>query len=180
MWNKNWNIYGKDPDFFYKKNNPDEIIDTLEYLRKTENTFSLQTGSKKYGKFKKARKYNPAGYEGIFNTTVFDQKGLKVDLLKYLDDNYTEWNEWNEIVNEKLEQHLENYYPEDQRYMFQFGFGGGDDRDGTIYFFSKEPLYLPEPMEFKLYGKKYLMTWENELILDDLIEVEPIEPSWLR
>ena len=165
----------KDKDYSY-----DEVLHRYnyllkkekKYLRKTETTFSFR---KKYGKFKKHK--NVVGYEGIFKAVVFDQKGLTVDLLEYLDDNYTESDEWTEIVNEKLEQHLENYYPEDQKYNFQFGFGG-DDRDGSIYFFSKEPLYLPKPMEFKLYGKKYLMTWENEIILDeDLIEVEPIEPT---
>ena len=164
----------KDKDYSY-----DEVLSRYNYLlkkegkklSKTENNFSFQ---KKYGKFKKHK--NVVGYEGIFNAVVFDQKGLKMrNILKYLEDNSPD-DDWVEIVNEKLEQHLENYYPEDQKYNFQFGFGG-DDRDGSIFFFTKEMVYLPEPMEFKLYGKKYLMTWENEIILDeDLIEVEPIEP----
>ena len=163
----------KDKDYSY-----DEVLHRYnyllkkkkKYLRKTETTFSFH---KKYGKFKKHK--NVVGYEGIFNAVVFDQEGLKMNnILEYLEDNSPD-DEWVEIVNEKLEQHLENYYPEDQKYNFQFGFGG-DDRDGSIFFFTKEMIYLPEPMEFKLYGKKYLMTWKNEIILDDLIEVEPIEP----
>ena len=127
---------------------------------------------KKYGKYMKARKNNPAGYEGMFRAVVYE----KVELEKYLDYNYSsEYEYWIEIINDKLEDHLyDNYFQEDKRYTFDFGFNDSG-KDGSIYFHTKDMIYLPVPMEFELYGKKYLMTWKNEIILDEnLIEVEPI------
>jgi hypothetical protein len=116
----------------------------------------------------------PAGYGGLFWGRVYDENEKKIwpasdyfwDLAKS-DGHELEYEYW-ELIDSLIGEHCKKYvapYSDDDHH-YQYGFGG-DECDGLIDFWVKDPIPKMPDMPFEVAGEKYVLKWEYSSGSDD-------------
>jgi hypothetical protein len=109
---------------------------------------------------------SPAGYGGLFWGRVYDSDG---NLIRLASDYFWElgkennpeydfqyWEEIDELIHEHCLLYVQPYTSD--RHHYQSGFGG-DESDGLIDFWVKDPIPEMPDMLFEIAGKKYTIKW---------------------
>ena len=118
-----------------------------------------------YGE-KLTSKSGTTGYSGIFWGSVRNEDGSQ---LQYAQDVFFEIDGAWEIINDKLQRHLQKHIGvvDRKNYHWQCGFGG-DEMDGMLDFWLPTPLDCPPDMKFTILNKKYVMSfsygWDNSCL----------------
>jgi hypothetical protein len=117
----------------------------------------------------------PSGYGGLFWGSVYDAKGKHIEMASdYFWDredlNTEDLNAWEEISN-FIDDHCSKYIKPycDDRHHYQSGFGG-DECDGLIDFWTKDPIPDMPDMPFEIAGEKYTIRWDYSGGHDDYDE----------
>jgi hypothetical protein len=108
----------------------------------------------------------PPGYGGLFWGRVYDSDGNRIrrasDYFWELgqDNMEDEFRYWY-VIDELIHQHCLKYIHPYRGYAhhYQSGFGG-DESDGLIDFWVKEPIPEMPDMPFEIEGEKYILKWE--------------------
>jgi hypothetical protein len=110
---------------------------------------------------------SPAGYGGLFWGRVYDSDGNLIRLASdYFWDlgqannpeyDFQYWEDIDKLIGEHCEKYIYPYRGDDHHY--QYGFGG-DESDGLIDFWVKDPIPEMPDMPFEIAGKKYVMKWD--------------------
>jgi len=132
-----------------------------------------------YGNFNKARYYpekilengrvlksqiTPKAYSGMFWGSVSNEDG---STLKYASDYFFEvvdnGKEAWDIINDKLDRHLQTHIGDvdSKKYRWQSGFGG-DEMDGLLEFWLPTRIECPPDMKFEILGKTYVMSFHYD------------------
>lgn len=108
----------------------------------------------------------PSGYGGLFWGRVYDSDGNRIrtasDYFWELgqdkpEDDFRYWYAIDELIHQHCLKYIHPYRGDNHHY--QSGFGG-DDCDGLIDFWVKEPIPEMPDMPFEIAGEKYIIKWE--------------------
>lgn len=114
----------------------------------------------------------PSGYGGLFWGSVYDAKGKRINLASDyfwdrklpLDDQFDAWEHISECIDAHCSKYVAPYC--DDRHSYQSGFGG-DESDGLIDFWAKDPIPEMPDMPFEVAGEKYTIRWDYSSGHDD-------------
>jgi hypothetical protein len=110
---------------------------------------------------------SPAGYGGLFWGRVYDSDGNRIRLasdyfwdlgkVDHPDNDFKYWEDIDELIGEYCMKYIDPYSSHDHHY--QYGFGG-DESDGLIDFWVKDPIPEMPDMQFEIAGKMYVIKWD--------------------
>lgn len=109
----------------------------------------------------------PAGYGGLFWGRVYDSDGKRMRMASdYFwnlgqennpEHDFQYWEDIDQLIGEYCAKYIHPYCGD--RHHYQYGFGG-DESDGLIDFWVKDPIPEIPDMPFEIAGKKYVIKWE--------------------
>jgi hypothetical protein len=109
---------------------------------------------------------SPAGYGGLFWGRVYDSEGKRIRMAEdyfwelgkvdHPEDDFKYWYDIDELIHQHCLKYIHPYRGD---LHYQSGFGG-DECDGLIDFWVKEPIPEMPDMPFEIAGKKYTIKWE--------------------